>query len=72
MEQQKADLDLYLAGLFEDKRLVVETWVRLAPYKNLVPADIRGVERHLYINDLAALVELFRNVHGVAAPDPDA
>jgi len=72
LEQQKADLDLYLAGLFEDKRLVVETWVRLAPYKNLVPASVRGVERRLYINDLTALVELFRNVYGVAAPDPDA
>jgi hypothetical protein len=72
LEEQKADLDLYLAGLFEDKRLVVETWVRLAPYKNLVPASVRGVERRLYINDLTALVELFRNVYGVAAPDPDA
>jgi hypothetical protein len=72
LEQQKADLDLYLAGLFEDKRLVVETWVRLAPYQNLIPASIRGVERRLYSNDLAALMELFRNVHAVAAPDPDA
>src|ERR1700683_2238853 len=72
LEQQKADLDLYLAGLFEDKRVVVETWVRLAPYQNLIPASFRGVERRLYINDLAALMELFRNVHAVAAPDPDA
>jgi hypothetical protein len=72
LEQQKADLDLYLAGLFEDKRAVIETWVRLAPYQNLVPASIRGVERRLYIADLTALMELFRNVHAVAAPDPDA
>jgi hypothetical protein len=72
LEQQKADLDLYLAGLFEDKRLVVETWVRLAPYQNLVPATIRGVERRVYMSDLAALVELFRTAYGVAAPDPDA
>jgi len=72
LEQQKADLDLYLAGLFEDKRLVVETWVRLAPYQNLIPASVRGVERRLYINDLAALMELFKNVYGVAAPDQDA
>src|SRR5271170_7702160 len=50
LEQQKADLDLYLAGLFEDRRLVIETWVRLAPYKNLIPASVRGVERRLYIN----------------------
>lgn len=72
LEQQKADLDLYLAGLFEDKRQVIETWVRLAPYQNLVPASIRSVERRLYINDLTALIELFRNVYGVAAPDRDA
>jgi hypothetical protein len=72
LEQQKADLDLYLADLFEDKRLVVENWVRLAPYQNLIPGSARGVERRLYINDLAALMELFRNVYGVAAPDPDA
>jgi hypothetical protein len=72
LEQQKADLDLYLAGLFEDKRVVVETWVNLTPYQNLIPASIRGVERRLYLNDLTTLIELFRNVHGVAAPDPDA
>lgn len=72
LEQQKADLDLYLAGLFEDRRVVIETWVRLAPYQNLIPASIRSVERRLYINDLTALIELFRNVYAVAAPDPDA
>jgi len=72
LEQQKADLDLYLAGLFEDKRVVIETWVRLAPYQNLIPASIRAVERRLYIADLAALMELFRIAYAVAAPDPDA
>ena len=72
LEQQKADLELYLAGLFEDKRVVIDTWVRLAPYQNLVPASIRAVERCLYISDLAALMELFRNAYAVAAPDPDA
>src|ERR1700761_2911220 len=49
IEQQKADLDLYLSTLFEDKRLVVETWIRLAPYRNLPPASVRGVEKRLYI-----------------------
>ena len=72
IEQQKADLDLYLVGLFEDKRVIVETWARLAPYQNLIPASIRGVERRLYLNDLTALMELLRGAHGVAAPDPDA
>ena len=45
VEQQKADLDLYISGLLEDKRTVVETWLKLAPYRNLIPTTVRGVER---------------------------
>jgi hypothetical protein len=72
LEQQTADLDLYVSGLFEDKRVVVETWIRLAPYRNLPPASVRGVERRLYIADFTALLELLRAANGVAASDPDA
>ncbi len=72
IEQQKADLDLYISGLFEDKRLVVETWIRLAPYRNLPPSSVRGVDRRLYIADFTALLELFKGAYGVAVPDPDA
>lgn len=72
LEQQKADLDLYISGLFEDKRLIVENWIRLAPYRNLLPASVRGVERRLYIADFTALLELLKSANGVSAPDPDA
>jgi hypothetical protein len=72
LEQQKADLDLYISALFEDKRVVIENWIRLAPYRNLVPASVRGVERRLYIADFTALLELFKAAYGVAVPDPDA
>jgi hypothetical protein len=72
LEQQKADLDLYITGLFEDKRVVVDTWLRLAPYQNLLPASARAVERRLYIADFTALLELFQAAYGVASPDPDA
>jgi hypothetical protein len=72
LEQQKADLDLYISALFEDKRVVVETWIRLAPYRNLLPASARGVERRLYITDFTALLELLKGANGVAEPDPDA
>jgi hypothetical protein len=72
LEQQKADLDLYLSSLSDDKQTVLATWMRLAPYRNLVPASLRGVERKLYITDLKALLELLGNAYGVGAPDPDA
>jgi hypothetical protein len=72
LEQQKADLDLYISSLFEDKRLVVETWIGLAPYKNLIPVSVRGVEKRLYIADFTALLELFKSAYGVDGPGPDA
>jgi len=71
VEQQKADLDLYISGLFEDKRVVVETWLKLAPYRNLIPTTVRGVERRLYIADLTALMELLKNAYAAGAPDRD-
>ena len=72
LEQQKADLELYLAGLYEDKRTVLKTWLELAPYRNLIPVTLRGVEKRLYTADLKALLELMGNAHGAAGPDPDA
>jgi hypothetical protein len=72
LEQQKADLDLYLTGLNEDKRTVLTTWLELAPYRNLIPVTLRGVERRLFTVDFRALLELMGNEHGAAVPGPDA
>jgi hypothetical protein len=69
LEQQKADLDLYLSQFFDDKVQVIETWLRLTPYRNLVPNTVRGVERRLYLANLEALLQLLKNEYGVADPD---
>lgn len=72
LEQQKADLDLYLSGLRENRRTVLATWTELAPYRAYMPAAAKSVERRLYLSDLKALIELMRSAHGVGAPGPDA
>jgi hypothetical protein len=72
LEQQKADLEVYLDGLPDDRATVVENWIKLAPYRNLIPGSVRGVERRLYITDLTALLEVFRSAAGGAGPDRDA
>jgi hypothetical protein len=72
LEQQKADLDLYLSGLDGNRRLILDTWIRLAPYRNLIPSTAREVERQLYLTDLETILELLRSEYGVALPDPDA
>ncbi|HYL36928.1 MAG TPA: hypothetical protein VEV17_13520 [Bryobacteraceae bacterium] len=72
LEQQKADLELYFSGLTEDARTVLETWAKLAPYRNLIPSTVRGGERRVFAGDLTALLQTLRNAHGVADSDPDA
>jgi len=72
LEQQKADLDLYLSGLGSDRQTILDTWIRLAPYRNLVPSTTREVERRLYLADLETILDLLKNEYGVASPDPDA
>jgi hypothetical protein len=72
LEQQKADLDLYLAAFGTNKKTILETWIRLAPYRNLVPAKAQEVERRLYLTDLEALLEILKREYDVSYPDPDA
>jgi hypothetical protein len=72
LEEQKADLDLYLSGIDSDKKTILETWTRTKPYQNLIPAAAVEVERRLYNLDLEALLELLTVAHGVSFQDPDA
>lgn len=72
LEQQKADLELYLSGLMEDRQTVLAAWRDLAPYRAFVPGSARSEERRLYMANLKALLTLLANVHGVGGPGPDA
>jgi hypothetical protein len=72
LEEQKADLEDYLASLEEEIPAILATWARLAPYRNLIPARAREVERQLYLSDLEVVLELLRFDHDVASPDPTA
>jgi hypothetical protein len=73
LEIKKADIELYIASIDQVERVeLIEAWLRLTPYKNLVPASIQGPERQRHISDFEAILGLLRNVYGVASPDPDA
>jgi hypothetical protein len=72
LAQQKADIDLYLSGLSEDKRTVLANWLDLSPYRSLIPTSIRPVDRRLYLADLRALIDLLGNEYGVVGPGPTA
>ena len=72
LEQQKADLDLYLSAISGERAPVLETWTRLMPFRNLVPISCSAADRLLYFTDFELLLELLRAEHGVVCSGPDA
>jgi hypothetical protein len=72
LEQQMADLNLYLSDLPEDKKTVLQAWTKLAPYKNLLPSNAKPVEKRLYLSELQTMLELIRGAFGVDDLGPDS
>ncbi|MBV8904786.1 MAG: hypothetical protein JOZ22_14225 [Acidobacteriia bacterium] len=73
LEKKMADVELYIAGIDQVERVeLIDAWLRLTPYKNLVPGSIQGPERQKHISDFEAILGLLKNVYGVASPDPTA
>jgi hypothetical protein len=73
LERKKADIEHYISGIGGvDRTELIDAWLRLTPYKNLVPASIQGPERQKHISDFEAILGLMKNVYGVASPDPNA
>ena len=69
LEEQKADLDLYLAALTPDRAAILETWLHLAPYRNLAPFSARDSERELFELDFEALLEVLRASYRLPRPN---
>lgn len=73
LERKKADVELYIAGIDRiDRAELIDAWLRLTPYKNLVPGSIQGPERQKHLSDFEAILGLLKNVYGVASPDRNA
>ncbi len=72
IEQQKADVDLYLSALFEQKVAVLRAWINLTPYRSLIPNSAKTIERRLYLADFQAILGLLKNEYAVDDLDPGA
>ncbi len=72
IEEQKADLDLYLSEQPDHKRTILKTWEKLEPYRNILPSSVKDVERKLYLADLRAILNLLKNASGAGDPDPES
>lgn len=58
IEEQKGDLDSYLAELAEDRRAVLANWRLVPPFANLIPASARQAERDLFLSDMLLVLAL--------------
>src|SRR5258706_11893265 len=45
LEQQHADLELFLSEQPEDKRTILKSWEKLEPYRNMMPSSAKDVEK---------------------------
>ncbi len=73
LELKMADVQRYITSLTSvDRVQLIDAWLRLTPYKNLVPPAIQGPDRQRHISDFEAILGLLKNVYGVASPDADA
>ena len=71
LEKQRQDLEVYLASLKGEREKVLETWLTLTPYRNLLPVGALEAERLLYISDLELILELMRNELSPSAYRPN-
>lgn len=67
LEHQKTDLAVFFSGLLVERRTLIETWLRLAHYRNLIPAAVPEPERALFLADIEILLRALRNGPGDAA-----
>jgi hypothetical protein len=72
LEQQMADLTLYMSDLQEEKKTVLQAWTKLKPYKNVLPSNAKTVDRRLYLSELETMLELLKGASGVDALGPDS
>ena len=69
LEQQKADLQEYLAETPHPAAMLAD-WAASAAYRGWVPSTAQDVERRLFAGDLETLLALLKREYGGASPDP--
>lgn len=60
LEEQRADLALYFAGLPTSRPVLVENWLRLSPYRFLIPFGASPADQQLFLSDIEVLLRSFR------------
>ncbi len=70
--EQMADLQSYLQSLGTNRRTTLDTWQKLGPYRNLVPASAAVEEKSLFVADVESLLRSLTAEVGLVWRDPSA
>ncbi len=60
LEEQKEDLENYLAQLDQDRDTVLDNWRVFPPFPNFVPAATKEAQRELFFSDLRVILDWLR------------
>ncbi len=69
LEQQRADLMLYLVSVGLGRRQVLQTWLVTSPFRSLIPMHTQPVEQDVFLSDMQALLALLMNEYAVDVPE---
>ena len=72
IEEQLADLELYLSDLPEDRNTVLRSWAKLEPYKSVMPTGAKREQKRVYLGDLRTILDLLNRAAGFGESDPDS
>ncbi len=67
LEEQKADLELYLSAQSAGPSEVAGRWLEFDFWRTVLPESIRGAERALFVANVDALLSLLRKGGGDSA-----
>ena len=71
LEQQKADLQEYLAEI-PNAAATLSDWAATSALQSWAPPTAQEVERRLFTGDLETLLALLRREYGAASPGPES
>lgn len=71
LEQQKADLQEYLAETPHPSTVLAD-WAASSAYQSWVPSVAQDGERRLFVGDLETLLLLLKREYGGVSPDPES
>lgn len=72
LEQQKEDVDAYLATTPNVRSTTIESWVRRGAHRSVLPASAKSEPRKLFTTDFDAILTLLKKEYGVDLPHQSA